>query len=370
MSSSRQVNIALLQLFSNGDCLFATVVARQIKNDYPGCTLTWYISDRCVGIIDNNPDIDAKVIIEIKNKDAEKAWFLTDRLLREKCSSGEIDYYFSTQIIGDNVANYNGTIRGTIFKNYPYSITVGYRPFIFLTASEVERVRTFITKNNVLAFKRIVLFECAPVSGQVPLNPQIAQEIALHCLEGLKDCCFILTSGQRLDSKDSRIIDASELSIRENAELINYSTHFVGCSSGISWLNTTTWCKQIPILQMLNEHSFYFNSMVRDHLFLNIDHSNIIEVRYSAAKKISSVISDFVQNPIAARQKYHTDFQDKSSTIYTLGRRLIAQKKINLAFQLIQNTFTLNKRNLWYYYLIIKLLLLSPVFLIFKSEKS
>jgi ADP-heptose:LPS heptosyltransferase len=37
--------IVLVQLFSNGDCLYATAVARQIKADYPGCHLTWAIAD-------------------------------------------------------------------------------------------------------------------------------------------------------------------------------------------------------------------------------------------------------------------------------------------------------------------------------------
>ena len=50
--------ILLVQLFSNGDCLYATTVARQIKKDFPNCHLTWAIANFCKAIIFNNPYID------------------------------------------------------------------------------------------------------------------------------------------------------------------------------------------------------------------------------------------------------------------------------------------------------------------------
>ena len=36
------MKILLVQLFSNGDCLYATSVARQIKKDFPGHATSWY----------------------------------------------------------------------------------------------------------------------------------------------------------------------------------------------------------------------------------------------------------------------------------------------------------------------------------------
>ena len=46
------------QLGSFGDCLFATTVARQIKNDYPDCHLTWAVGSIYRSILDGNPYID------------------------------------------------------------------------------------------------------------------------------------------------------------------------------------------------------------------------------------------------------------------------------------------------------------------------
>ena len=55
---AKKKRIALVQLFSNGDCLYATTVARQIKTDYPGCYLAWVIAGFCKNILDENPFVD------------------------------------------------------------------------------------------------------------------------------------------------------------------------------------------------------------------------------------------------------------------------------------------------------------------------
>lgn len=51
--------ILLGQLGANGDCLYATALARQLKQDFPGCHLTWAVGAANRGVLANNPDIDA-----------------------------------------------------------------------------------------------------------------------------------------------------------------------------------------------------------------------------------------------------------------------------------------------------------------------
>ena len=50
--------ILIGQLMSNGDCLYATAIAQQIKHDFPGCHLTWAVSSLCRPVIEGNPWID------------------------------------------------------------------------------------------------------------------------------------------------------------------------------------------------------------------------------------------------------------------------------------------------------------------------
>ena len=64
--------ILLVHLYSNGDCLYATAVAKQIKHDFPGCHLTWAIARFCKSIISNNPYVDEVMEIDIAKDDAAR----------------------------------------------------------------------------------------------------------------------------------------------------------------------------------------------------------------------------------------------------------------------------------------------------------
>jgi ADP-heptose:LPS heptosyltransferase len=50
--------ILIVHLVSNGDCLYVTAIARQIKIDYPGSHLTWIISNLCSQVLINNEYVD------------------------------------------------------------------------------------------------------------------------------------------------------------------------------------------------------------------------------------------------------------------------------------------------------------------------
>lgn len=56
--SASQKRILLGQLGSYGDCLYATTVARQIKQDFPGSTLTWAVGSMYADVLDQNPHDD------------------------------------------------------------------------------------------------------------------------------------------------------------------------------------------------------------------------------------------------------------------------------------------------------------------------
>lgn len=69
-----QFKILLVQLYSNGDCLYATAVARQIKQDHPDAHLTWAIADFCKQIIHANPYVDDVLIVHTVPKNDVTAY--------------------------------------------------------------------------------------------------------------------------------------------------------------------------------------------------------------------------------------------------------------------------------------------------------
>ncbi len=175
-----QQKILLAHLNSNGDCLYATVIARQIKElDYPGCHLTWAVNSRCKQTILLNPFVDE--IWEVpteKSLTSKKEWNAFVKLAKSKKYEGKFDKIFYTQIIGKNVMNLNGDIRNSIYKNYPNPITVSQQPIIELSPAETGEVKSFAEQNNLAAYKYVVLFECGPDSFKSALNPASSIAIA------------------------------------------------------------------------------------------------------------------------------------------------------------------------------------------------
>jgi hypothetical protein len=311
----------------------------------------------------NNPDVDEIVEVETRNRDGITVWHETNNMLLDRKATNEIDLYFSTQIISDNEKNYVGTIRSSLLRNYPHKITTGTKPYVFLTEDEIQNVKAFVEKNNITKYKNIVLFECAPVSGQVAINPVIATQIAESVVKRNRSTCFILTSGEKIISSNDHIYDASSLSIRENAELVNHCTHLIGCSSGISWISTSTWCKELPTLQFLNNRAFFFNSLLRDFKYLNEDAGHIIETDLILENgQAENVISIFLSDFTRAHNMYNRHFKDHSNTIYTLCRKFILKGEVSNAIKIIKNCFRLNADNYAYYFKIVRLLIMFPLF--------
>ena len=128
-----------MHLVSLGDCLYVTAVARQIKQDYPGCHLTWAISNRCSPVILNNPYVDEiwEVFSESMS-DVGKAWGETKKVALERKEKGIYDYIFFTQINPDNFFNYDGTIRSSTFRANTHPITFLVIPIIVLLMKKLK----------------------------------------------------------------------------------------------------------------------------------------------------------------------------------------------------------------------------------------
>ena len=131
------MKVALVQLDANGDCLYATTIARQIKQDYPGCHLTWWISSRCHGLLVGNPHVDEVVSVDLKdwaNTSRDLAWALAKaEILRRQTGPDPYDKVWMPQIYPDNFRHFDGTVRPSQFRGYDRPITVPIDPVIHLT---------------------------------------------------------------------------------------------------------------------------------------------------------------------------------------------------------------------------------------------
>ena len=305
--SERRKRILIGQLGSYGDCLYATTVARQIKNDYPGCHLTWAVGSLYRTILDGNPYIDDvwEFPLSTRNDLLDRWQMFEDEALKRK-SLGDFDEIFLTQVFPNNLRYFDGTLRSSIFRAYENPITVPVAPVLRLSPKEVESVRLFALSHLLSERKNVVLFECSPKSGQSFVYLQFALDVSMKLIEEVPDTCIILSSSESFHITDKRIIDGSVLSFRENAELTKYCTLLVGCSSGISWLCTSDWAKPLPMVQLLSKGTNMYASFVYDHEFQGIAVDTIIEMTDCSEHKLFQCLKAILTEGFdAARMRYH-----------------------------------------------------------------
>ncbi len=300
----------IIQFGNFGDCLYATTIARQVKFDFPDSHITWAISPRYKSILDLNPDVD--FVWEVQPREGhhrDPAWniFLKEVMSRQK--NKEFDEVIFSQTLPYNLFNCTGAIRGTILASYKRTIKVSVNPVLFLSHLEVRNVYQFSLDNRLSDFKKVILFECGATSNQTDVDFQFALGVAERITAINNDVLFILSSPTSFNSINNQIIDASFLSFRENAELINYCDLLVGCSSGITWLSTSSWSKKIPTIQFLKKEYIMYQGLKYDHELWDLDSSDIVElVDFSHKEAIDCVNLALVDFSLCS-QKYHQEFR-------------------------------------------------------------
>ena len=330
--------ILLVELCANGDCLYATAIARQIKHDFPDCHLTWAIAGFCKSIIFNNPYVDALMEVNDAPKNDLAAFRKFKRGILSQKKKGLWDEVFITQVIDDNAANYDGCIRSATFRGYKNKITVPVTPVLRLTNKEKENVKEFAEMNGLHKYKHVILFEFSPLSGQA----KITREDALNIAEDLvnkTDSVIILSSGDKITHPNRRIIDGSHLSIRETAELTHYCTFLLGCSSGITWVSTSDAAKRLPMVQLLSPDPIFINSVARDFERQGLSEYEIIEITNVETKNIVETVllafSDFKK----AKNKFNTEIPVSFKTT----RYIVCNLLIHFQFKAILRHIRINK---------------------------
>ncbi|ABD41835.1 hypothetical protein Mhun_2128 [Methanospirillum hungatei JF-1] len=295
------------QLGSFGDCLYATTIARQLKNDYPDSYITWAIGTIYRSIIDNNPYIDDIWEYPISNRDELlSCWenFQKEAWIRK--NKGDYDEIFLTQVFPGNIKYFDGTLRSAIFRAYNKPITVPLAPVVQLYESEIKNVHAFAQSHKLENFKTVILFECSPKSGQSFVTWDFAYNVASNITHKHKDLCIILSSNEAFHSNNKQIIDGSVLSFRENAELTKFCSLLIGCSSGISWLCTSEYAKPLPMIQLIKKETSMYASFIYDHEYHGIQSDMIIEMsECTPSTLIDCIEMIFSQNFALSRLKYH-----------------------------------------------------------------
>lgn len=313
--------ILLVQLFSNGDCLYATTVARQIKQDFPNCYLTWAITSSCKSIIENNPFVDDVMIVNDVAKDDIIAFRKFKKNVLKQKSEKIFDEIFITQIMDENQAFYDGCIRSNILRGYPFPITVPIKPVLKLKTEEINVASNFANEHNFSKYKNVILFEFAPQSGQLKMTKDIALQISEKLVSD-GNTAIVMSSGIKIFHNNPAIIDGSKLNLRETCALTHHCTFLLGTSSGITWLSTSDGAKQLPMVQILNAQTDWVNPISRDFERYHLPSDHVIElIDFDLDKIIKCVclaLENFEEAKLRFNQPIPLHFKTSRKIIYNL----------------------------------------------------
>lgn len=299
--------VLLGQIGSNGDCLYATTIARQIKRDFPGCHLTWAISNLCKRVIENNPDVDEVWEIAVNSwGDINWAWRVFEQEAWTRVARGEFDHAYMTQICPSHFCNYDGTIRPSMFRNYPKPITVPVETVIVLSEAEQEEARRWRDTSGVARFSRMVLMECSSKSGQSSMTPAIGLEMARRVVAAVPDVCVVLSTHERIDTDNAQIVHGGSLSLRQTAYLTHFADLFVGCGSGVTVAATSGAAKPgLPNIQILNLAASMFASFKHDFEYFGKDNTHILETTTVNPSRLAKIVTATLRDGIAkARDRF------------------------------------------------------------------
>lgn len=301
-------NILLIQLFSNGDCLYVTSIARQIKYNYPDSHLTWAVSSKCKSMLINNPDIDEVEEVHISDASQNEAVF--NQVVKQAFEKKEAGLYsecFIPQLLSDNMKFYDGMVWSSLIRSSGLKLTVDPAPRLFLSDAESKAAEDFVISHNLMQYKHIILFECAPQTNQLLLTKEIILSYSRQIVKQ-ENACVILSAPQAYGFNEPHIFDGNTLSIRETVALTHFCTLILGCSSGISWASTSNAAKSLPFVQILASDAYYFNPLSITFKKWNRSLNSLIELLHFDENKIGQVFNDiFLAGFESARLKHHQE---------------------------------------------------------------
>lgn len=298
--------ILLGQLGSNGDCLYATILARQLRADHPDAHITWAISSQCVDVLRNNPHVDEVWEVPIRDWSRQAAmWPVFEREALHRYVLGDFDHVVLSQISPSNFQNYDGTVRPSILRAYGRPVTVPVENVICLTDEEIARVEEFARNERLAEFEHRILFECSSKSGQSFVTPDLAQEVASHLYGILPGATCIFSTHLPMKLSDPRSRYAGHLSLRETAHLTRHCTLFAGAGSGGTVAASSTASSAIDMIVLLKASTSVFASFAHDFEYFGITDRTILEMTDQNPRRIAACIAEACRNGArAAAQEF------------------------------------------------------------------
>lgn len=301
--------ILLGMLGSNGDCMYATAIARQLKVDFPGCHLTWAIGSLCRPVLANNPDIDAVWEFAMTSwADMDHAWTLLEIEARQLAEAGRFEHVFLAQISPGRFADYDGTVRPSIFRAFGRPITVPVDVTVNLSEAERAGVDRWFQDSPAADASQVVLCECSSKSGQSFMTVELGMQMAEAITAERPRAVVIMSTHEALPRPHPRIVSGASLSMRQTARLTDHVDLFVGCGSGLSVVATSGAARPaLPNIQILKRGTSVYASFRHDFIHFGKPAAHFMELTSEDPAHLGRAVIAALSDGFAAAQAEFDD---------------------------------------------------------------
>lgn len=157
--------IAIIKLSAMGDIIHAMVALQHIKRQYPNLQIDWFVESAFSGVLENNPDINEIIKLDLKSIKKDKKEIINQIKLIKKYEKNSYDLVIDVQ----------GLIKSAIVSFFLGKSRVG-----FSKNSTREKLASFFyTKKVDIAYDKNAIERNVKVLSQA-LNFEIAKDDILN----------------------------------------------------------------------------------------------------------------------------------------------------------------------------------------------
>ncbi|WP_151949774.1 lipopolysaccharide heptosyltransferase I [Aliarcobacter butzleri] len=157
--------IAIIKLSAMGDIIHAMVALQYIKKQYPNLQIDWFVESAFSGVLENNPDINEIIKLDLKSIKKDKKEILNQIKLIKKYEKNSYDLVIDAQ----------GLIKSAIVSSFLGKSRVG-----FSKNSTREKLASFFyTKKVDIAYDKNAIERNVKVLSQA-LNFEITKDDILN----------------------------------------------------------------------------------------------------------------------------------------------------------------------------------------------
>jgi len=296
VKNTKILKICIVKLSAMGDIIHAMVALQFIKKNFPNVTIDWIVEDGFKGVLENNPDIDNILPVNLKAIKKNKLEIFNQIKLLNEYAKNNYDIVIDAQgllksaivskivggrIVGSEIIGFDkDSIReGIASWFYDKTVVIGYEQNVIDRNIEVlcKSLGLNISKEDILSKKKFLYFHENNISEKFDIifvvgaskpNKMYPKEKYLEIAEQLKENILVVWGNdeeyeiaQWLSSQSTFISIASKGNLNDLKRIISKAKLIIGSDTGPTHM---AWALNIPSITIFGNTPEYRNTYITD----------------------------------------------------------------------------------------------------------